>query len=378
MLSILITLRKPYYFDYASTTPVHPIVLDAMLPFFTEEFGNAGSSQHYYGWAADEAVEASRNTISSYFAVQPRQVIFTSGATESINLGILGFLKNKKPAHLITSIIEHKAVLEVFYALEVLGWSVTYLIPNEIGLIEVDSLIYSLQDNTQLVSLMMVNNETGGLTDFQAISKVCRKANVCFHSDATQALGKIDLSTCANLPDLISFSGHKIFGPKGIGALINGSNVILNALSFGGGQERGLRSGTLPVQQIVGLAACFKLLPDIVLASEQISNFKKRILQGFLGDYVLNSSDNYSVPHIISISIQQKDGEELYRNIPMLAVSNGSACNAKSQLPSHVLKALGHSDELAFSTIRISLSYMTKDSEVDYLIQYINSQVFDV
>ncbi len=375
LLSIRITLKKPIYFDYAATTPVHPDVLKAMMPYFTEEFGNAGSSQHYYGWAADEAVEKARKQIGAYFGVAGRQLTFTSGATESNNLAILGYLKDKEPGHLITSTIEHKSVLQVFQELEKIGWVVSYLKPNSLGIIEPNSVQAAIQPNTLLVSLMMVNNETGNLTDFLTISKMCKEQGICFHSDATQALGKIDLQLCPDLPDLISFSGHKIFGPKGIGGLINSSNKTLHALTFGGGQERSLRPGTLAVQQIVALAACFSLMPILLAELPKIQLQKDNVLQGLLVDYVLNSADNQSVPHILSLSIPDMDWEEMFLKIPFIAVSNGSACNAKSQLPSHVMKAHGHADALALATIRISLSYLTQESDIDFLINYLNNQL---
>ena len=377
LLSIRITLKKPIYFDYAATTPVHADVLKAMLPYFSEEFGNAGSSQHYYGWAAEEAIETSRKKISSYFGVQARQVVFTSGATEANNLCILGYLKDRPKGHLVTSSIEHKAVLQVFQELAHQGWSVTYLQPNALGCIEVSDLEQSICSDTVLISLMMVNNETGNVTDFQSISRICKQASIIFHSDATQAIGKLDLTQYEHLPDLLSFSGHKIYGPKGIGGIIFNSNVALKPLTYGGGQERGLRPGTLPVQQIVALAACFDLMPVLIESLEQVSAYKSRIVKGLHGEFVLNSAGNESVPHILNISIPKMDWEDLYRRIPAIAVSNGSACNAKSQMPSHVMKAVGHSDALALSTLRISLSYLTQESDVDFLIDYLNKQLFD-
>ena len=377
LLSIRITLKKPIYFDYAATTPVHADVLKAMLPYFSEEFGNAGSSQHYYGWAAEEAIETSRKKISSYFGVQARQVVFTSGATESNNLCIQGYLKDRPKGHLITSSIEHKAVLQVFQELAHQGWSVTFLKPNPSGCIEVSEVEQAIRPDTALISLMMVNNETGNVTDFQSISRICKQANIIFHSDATQAIGKLDLTQYEHTPDLLSFSGHKIYGPKGIGGIIFNSNIALKPLTYGGGQERGLRPGTLPIQQIVALAACFDLMPLLIESIEQVSAYKSRIVKGLNGEFVLNSAEYDSVPHILNISIPNMDWEDLYRRIPAIAVSNGSACNAKSQMPSHVMKAVGHSDALALSTLRISLSYLTQESDVDFLIDYLNKQLFD-
>ncbi len=375
LLSIRITLKKPIYFDYASTTPVHPDVLKVMMPYFTEEFGNAGSNQHYYGWAADEAVESARKKISSYFGVPARQLVFTSGATESNNLAIQGYLKDKHPGHLITSCIEHKAVLQIFQTLEAQGWAVTYLQPNDSGCIEVSSVQQAIRSDTVLISLMIVNNETGNVTDFQSITKICRELAICFHADATQALGKLDLAHNPYLPDIISFSGHKIYGPKGIGGLVFNSPSLIRPFMYGGGQERGLRPGTVPVQQVVALSACFDLFPALIESMPVIQNYKDKILQELLTNHIVNSADNQSVAHIFSLSFPNLDWEELYRKIPLIAVSNGSACNAKSQLPSHVMKAHGHADSLALATIRISLSYLTKESDIDFLIDYLNSQL---
>jgi cysteine desulfurase len=368
-------LKKPIYFDYASTTPVHPDVLKVMMPYFTEEFGNAGSNQHYYGWAADEAVESARKKISSYFGVPARQLVFTSGATESNNLAIQGYLKDKHPGHLITSCIEHKAVLQIFQTLEAQGWAVTYLQPNDSGCIEVSSVQQAIRSDTVLISLMIVNNETGNVTDFQSITKICRELAICFHADATQALGKLDLAHNPYLPDIISFSGHKIYGPKGIGGLVFNSPSLIRPFMYGGGQERGLRPGTVPVQQVVALSACFDLFPALIESMPVIQNYKDKILQELLTNHIVNSADNQSVAHIFSLSFPNLDWEELYRKIPLIAVSNGSACNAKSQLPSHVMKAHGHADSLALATIRISLSYLTKESDIDFLIDYLNSQL---
>ncbi|MEY4273597.1 MAG: hypothetical protein RL638_545 [Bacteroidota bacterium] len=378
MLSNRITLKKPIYFDYAATTPVHPQVIEAMMPYFSEEFGNAGSSQHYFGWMADEAVELARKNITSYFGCSPRQLVFTSGATESNNLAIQGFLHAKKPGHIISSSLEHKAVLQVCEEMERQGWEVTYLNPNSSGLISLSEIEAAIRSDTVLVSLMLVNNETGNLLDFQSVAQLCHSKGICFHSDATQALGKIDLSNQEYLPDLLSFSGHKMYGPKGIGGLLINSNIGISPLVFGGGQERGLRPGTLPVQQIVGFSTSFLKVPLAIDAIVKLKSFQGKILNGFKFPYVLNSNDFASVPHIISISIPGWDWEELYRKIPRIAVSNGSACNAKSQLPSHVMKAMGHSDSLALATLRISLSYLTSEEEVDFLISYLNEQLLDL
>ena len=342
-------MHQPIYLDYAATTPVHPEVLSAMLPYFTEVFGNSGSSAHLYGWRAAEAVEQSRASIASYFQVKPSEVVFTSGATESINLGIRGFLQGKPKGHLITSVFEHKAVLEVFHALETEGWDVTYLL-------DVTDLESTIRSNTVLVSLMLVNNELGTILDYEAVLRVCDSKGICFHTDATQAIGKLAFST---MPHLLTFSGHKIYGPKGIGALI--SRVALQPISYGGGQERGLRPGTLPVPLIVGLAKAVEMIPEWLSRTTFYQEAKVRLAALFP---YLNSPIN-SVPSILNFTLKGADWERMYQVLNGLAFSNGSACNAKTELPSHVLKALGHSDEDALASGRFSLGYFTTVEEID-------------
>lgn len=341
--------HQPIYLDYAATTPVHPEVLSAMLPYFTEVFGNAGSSSHLYGWRAAEAVEQSRASIASYFQVKPAEVIFTSGATESINLGIRGFLQGKPKGHLITSVLEHKAVLEVFQALELEGWDVTYLLNTS-------ELEQAIRPDTVLVSLMLVNNELGTILDYESVCDICDNRGIYFHSDATQAIGKLSLS---RLPHLLSFSGHKIYGPKGIGALI--SRVPLKPISFGGGQERGLRPGTLPVPLIVGLAKAVEMIPEWLSKCSFYQDAKERLAS--LLPFI-NSPVN-SVPSILNFTLKGVDWERMFQVLNGLAFSNGSACNAKTELPSHVLKALGHSDEDALASGRFSLGYFTTVEEID-------------
>lgn len=342
-------MHQPIYLDYAATTPVHPEVLSAMLPYFTEVFGNAGSSAHLYGWRAAEAVEQSRASIASYFQVKPSEVVFTSGATESINLGIRGFLEGKPKGHLITSVLEHKAVLEVFHSLETEGWDVTFLL-------DVADLESTFRPDTVLVSLMLVNNELGTILDYETVLRVCESKGICFHTDATQAIGKLALTT---MPHLLSFSGHKIYGPKGIGALI--SRVALQPISYGGGQERGLRPGTLPVPLIVGLAKAVEMIPEW-LSKATFYQVAKARLASLLP--VINSPIN-SVPSILNFTLKGADWERMYQLLNGLAFSNGSACNAKTELPSHVLKALGHSDEDALASGRFSLGYFNTVEEID-------------
>lgn len=352
-------MHQPIYLDYAATTPVHPEVLSAMLPYFTEVFGNAGSSAHLFGWRASEAVEQSRSTIASYFQVKPAEIVFTSGATESINLGIRGFLHGKPKGHLITSVLEHKAVLEVFHALEEEGWDVTYLL-------NISELEQSFRPDTILVSLMLVNNELGTILDYEAVLRLCEVQGICFHTDATQAIGKLSLT---KLPHLLSFSGHKIYGPKGIGALI--SRVPLQPISFGGGQERGLRPGTLPVPLIVGLAKAVEMIPEWLSKASFYQESKVR-LASLLP--CINSPVN-SVPSILNFTLKGADWERMYQVLNGLAFSNGSACNAKTELPSYVLKALGHLDEDALASGRFSLGYFTTAAEIDRVCEILSQNL---
>jgi cysteine desulfurase len=374
LLPNLVTLQKPIYFDYAATTPVHPLVLQEMLPYFTEDFGNAGSNLHYYGWVAEEAIQKARTYIAQYFSLPASSVLFTSGATESNNLAIQGFLSGKKPGHIITSALEHKAVLAVCQQMESLGWLVTYLLPNENGIIEVADVYDAIQSNTVLISLMLVNNELGTITDYEAIRALADTHQITFHSDATQAIGKIDLQG-NTLPHLMSISGHKVYGPKGIGALIVQPGVQIHPLVFGGDQERGIRSGTLAVQQIVGLASCFKLIPELLTHAQTLAEYKSRIEKAVPKHWKLNVQHSSTVPHIVSISLPETDWETLFQRIPNLAVSNGSACNAKTHLPSHVLKSIGLSDAEALATLRISMGLGTTTQDVDFLISYLNEKL---
>lgn len=367
-------MQKPIYFDYAATTPVHSAVLNAMLPYFTEEFGNAGSNQHYYGWVAEEAIQKSRAQIATYFNLPSSNILFTSGATESNNLAIQGFLSGKTPGHIITSTLEHKAVLAVCQQMQALGWDVSYLTPNASGLIEVNDVKAAIKPETVLISLMLVNNELGTITDYEAIRSLADKHRITYHSDATQALGKIDLQG-KQLPHLMSISGHKVYGPKGIGALIVQTGVTIQPIVFGGDQERGIRSGTLAVQQIVGLAASFHLIPELLIHAKKIAEFKSRISQAVPTHWKLNVSHTFIVPHILSISLPETDWETLFQRIPAVALSNGSACNAKTHLPSHVLKAIGLSDAEALATLRISMGLGTTSEDVDFLISYLTEKL---
>jgi cysteine desulfurase len=371
-------MNLPIYFDYASTTPVRSEVLNKMLPYFSTLYGNAGSNLHHFGWLAQEAIDLSRNQIADFFDVKPSSIIYTSGATESNNLAIKGYLKGKSKGHLITSTIEHKAVLEIFSHLEQEGYSVTYLTPNEVGQITKDDLLNAIQTDTILVSLMMVNNEIGTISDYVAFKQICDAHAVCFHSDATQAIGKIKLDL-TSLPHLMSFSGHKIYAPKGIGGLLVNNNIKINALFDGGGQERGIRSGTLPVPLIVGLGYAFTFIPEILSFEETHSNFNRKIKDVLLSNFnkhiLINSKSLNNISSLLSISIHGVHWEDLFNSLTAIAVSNGSACNVKATNPSHVLTALGHKRDLALSTLRISLSFMTTEKEIDFLIHYLNEKL---
>lgn len=371
-------MNLPTYFDYASTTPVRSEVLSKMLPYFSTIYGNAGSNLHHFGWLAQEAIDLSRNQIAAYFNVKPSSIYYTSGATESNNLAIKGYLKGKSKGHLITSIIEHKAVLEIFIQLEKEGYSVTYLTPNEVGQITKDVLTNAIQADTLLVSLMIVNNEIGTISDYVAYKEVCDSHRICFHSDVTQAIGKIKFDL-THLPHLMSFSGHKIYAPKGIGGLIINSNCIISPLFDGGGQERGIRSGTLPVPLIVGLGYAFTFIPEILSFEETLCNFNRKIKEVLLCNFnnhiLVNSKSPNNISSLLSISIHGVHWEDLFNSLTSIAVSNGSACNVKSTNPSHVLMALGHKRDLALSTLRISFSYLTTEQEIDFLINYLESKL---
>ena len=371
-------MNLPLYFDYASTTPVRSEVLNKVLPYFSKFYGNAGSNLHHFGWLAQEAIDLSRNQIADYFNVKPSSIIYTSGATESNNLAIKGYLLDKPKGHLITSTIEHKAVLEIFIHLEKEGYLVTYLTPNEVGQITKENLINAIQDDTILVSLMMVNNEIGTISDYVAFKQICEARSICFHSDATQALGKIKLDL-TNLPHLLSFSGHKVYAPKGIGGLLVNNTIKISPLFDGGGQERGIRSGTLPVPLIVGLGYAFTYIPEILSFDKTLLAFNLRIKEALLNNFknsiLINSKSESNISSILSMSIHGVHWENLFNSLTTIAISNGSACNVKATDPSHVLTAMGHKRDLALSTLRISLSYMTTEKEIDYLIHYLNEKL---
>ena len=374
--------HKPIYLDYAATTPVDPRVVQQMVPYLYEQFGNPASRSHAYGWAAEEAVEIARERVAQLIGADPREIVWTSGATESNNLAIKGAAKfhQGKGRHLITVKTEHKAVLDTMRELEREGFEVSVLDVQADGLLDLDALEAALRPDTVLVSVMAVNNEIGVIQDLAAIGALCRARGVLFHVDAAQAAGKmaIDLST---LPvDLMSLSAHKIYGPKGIGALYvrRKPRVRIEAQIHGGGHERGMRSGTLPTHQIVGMGAAFQLARDTMGAeNERIRTLRDRLLAGVQGipEVRINGDLERRVPHNLNVSFQFVEGESLLMGMKGIAVSSGSACTSASLEPSYVLRALGLSDEIAHSSIRFSIGRFTTAEDIDRAIAQVSTTV---
>ena len=373
----------PIYLDYQATTPVDPRVLQAFLPYFTEKFGNPHSRNHPHGWVAEEAVEKAREQVAALIGADPREVIFTSGATESNNLalkGVMRFHKEKKN-HLITAVTEHKCVLDSARHLEMEGIDVTYLPVQPNGLVDLKVLEAAITPKTALVSIMAVNNEIGVIQPLAEIGALCRSKGVYFHTDAAQAAGKIPMDVEAMKIDLMSISGHKIYGPKGIGALYvsRKPRVRLQALIQGGGQERGMRSGTLPTPLCVGLGAAAKLCrEEMEKDAEHIGRLSRRLYDGINGrlkDVVLNGDRERRFPGNLNLSFSYVEGESLMMGIKDLAVSSGSACTSASLEPSYVLRALGVEDEMAHTSIRFGIGRFTTDAEVDYAVKTIVDEV---
>ncbi|MEW6414601.1 MAG: IscS subfamily cysteine desulfurase [Pseudomonadota bacterium] len=374
---------KPFYFDYSATTPVDPRVAEKMIPYLTEHFGNPASRSHPYGWEAEEAVETARGHIAALVGADPKEIVFTSGATESNNLAIKGaghFYSGTKGKHIITVRTEHKAVLDTVREMERQGFEATYLGVKENGLIDLDEFRDAIRPDTVLASVMAVNNEIGVIQDIDAIGKICREKGVIFHVDAAQATGKmpIDLKT---LPvDLMSFSAHKTYGPKGIGALYvrRKPRIRLEAQMHGGGHERGMRSGTLATHQIVGMGEAFRIAKEeMATENERIRMLRDRLYAGLkdIEEVHLNGDMDRRVPHNLNVSFNFVEGESLIMAIRDLAVSSGSACTSASLEPSYVLRALGRSDELAHSSIRFSIGRFTTEEEVDYAIKLLHEKI---
>lgn len=373
----------PVYLDYAATTPIDPRVLEQMMPWLTTQFGNPASSSHAYGWDAEEAVEKARTQVADLIGAHPREIIWTSGATESNNLAIKGvaLAYADKGKHLITAKTEHKAVLDTMDHLQTIGFEVTYLDVDHEGLISLDQLENALRPDTILVSIMAVNNEIGVIQDLRAIAKLCAQHQVLFHIDGAQAAGKMHFHLNDIPADLISFSGHKIYAPKGVGALYvrRKPRVRLSAQIHGGGHERGHRSGTLATHQIVGMGAAFALAKtDMQADNERISQLHDYLWQGLssaLPQIYLNGSATQRVPHNLSVSFAGIEGEALMMSLQNLALSSGSACTSASLEPSYVLTAIGRDPQLAHSALRISLGRQTTKADIDIALDEIITQV---
>ena len=377
-------MNLPIYLDYASTTPVDPAVAERMVEFLTPSghFGNPASRSHMFGWQAEAAVEDARVDVANLIGADPREVVWTSGATEANNLAIKGCAQfnTRKGKHIITSKIEHKAVLDTCRQLEREGFEITYLNPDENGLIQPQAIADAIRDDTTVVSIMHVNNELGTLNDIAAIGKLCRENKVFFHVDAAQSAGKTAIDVEAMQVDMMSFSAHKIYGPKGIGALYvrRKPRVRIEAQMHGGGHERGMRSGTLPTHQIVGMGAAFKLGAEVLAdESARITALRKRLWDGVsdMQEVYLNGSEQQHVPGIINISFAYVEGESLIMALRDLAVSSGSACTSASLEPSYVLRALGLNDEMAHSSIRFSIGRYTSEQDVDDAIAKVRHAV---
>jgi cysteine desulfurase len=375
-------MQLPIYLDYSATTPVDPRVVDAMIPWLRDHFGNPASRSHAFGWAAEKAVEQARSNVAALVNCDPREVIWTSGATEAINLALKGaahFYKDKGK-HLVTVKTEHKATLDTMRELEREGFEVTYMDVEPNGLLDLAKLETALRADTSVVSVMYVNNEIGVIQDIPAIGEMCRKRGIIFHVDAAQATGKVLIDLGTLKVDLMSFSAHKTYGPKGIGALYvrRKPRVRLEAQMHGGGHERGLRSGTLPTHQIVGMGEAFRLArEEMATENERIRMLRDRLWQGMsqIEQVFLNGDMERRVPHNLNVSFNFVEGESLIMAIKDVAVSSGSACTSASLEPSYVLRALGRSDELAHSSIRFTVGRFTTEEEIDYTVQLVARQV---
>lgn len=375
-------LKHPIYLDYSATTPVDPRVAAKMIPYLTEMYGNPASRSHAYGWEADKAVETAREQVAQLVGADPKEIVWTSGATESINLALKGaahFYK-AKGKHLITLRTEHKATLDTMRELEREGYEVTYLTPEPDGLVDIEKLKAAIRPDTILISILFVNNEIGVIQDIAAIGEICREKGIIFHVDAAQATGKVDIDLGKLKVDLMSFSAHKTYGPKGVGALYvrRKPRVRIEAQMHGGGHERGMRSGTLATHQIVGMGEAFRIAREEMAAENvRIRALRDRLLKGLsdIEEVHVNGDMVHRVPHNLNISFNFVEGESLLMAIKDLAVSSGSACTSASLEPSYVLRALGRSDELAHSSIRFSIGRYTTEQDVDYAIDLLHQKI---
>lgn len=377
-------MKLPIYLDYSATTPADPRVAEKMMQYLTLDgvFGNPASRSHRFGWQSEEAVDIARNQIANLVGADPREIVFTSGATEADNLAIKGAAQfyQKKGKHIITCKTEHKAVLDTCRQLEREGFDVTYLTPQTNGIIDLAVLRDAIREDTILISIMHVNNEIGVVQDIAAIGEICRERGIIFHVDATQSVGKLPIDLSKLKVDLMSFSAHKIYGPKGIGALYvrRKPRVRLEAQIHGGGHERGMRSGTLAVHQIVGMGEAYRIAKEEMdTEMARLRRLRDRLWNGVkdMEEVYLNGDLENGAPNIVNISFNYVEGESLIMALKDLAVSSGSACTSASLEPSYVLRALGMNDELAHSSIRFSLGRFTTEEEIDYAINLVRNSI---
>ena len=375
-------MKFPIYLDYSATTPVDPRVAQKMIPFLTEQFGNPASRSHAFGWEAEKAVEEARAHVAALLNADPKEIIWTSGATEGNNLAIKGaanFYKGKGK-HIVTMKTEHKAVLDTVRELERQGFEATYLDPQQDGLLDLEKFKAALRPDTVLVSVMMVNNEIGVIQPIAEIGEICRAKGIIFHCDAVQAAGKIPVDLQKLKVDLLTVTAHKVYGPKGIGALYvrRKPRVRIEAQIHGGGHERGLRSGTLPTHQIVGMGEAFRIARlEMGAESERIRALRDRLLDGFkdMEEVYVNGDMERRIPGNLNISFNFVEGESLIMGIKDVAVSSGSACTSASLEPSYVLRSLGRSDELAHSSIRFTIGRFTTEEEIDYAVKLLRAKI---
>lgn len=376
-------IKLPIYLDNNATTPMDPRVLEAMLPFFTESFGNAASRNHPFGWKAEEAVDHAREQIAALIGADSREIIFTSGATESNNLAIKGVVEMyaEKGNHIISVTTEHKAVIDTCKKVEKAGAEITWIEPNQEGLITVDQIEKAIKPNTILITVMYANNEIGVIHPIREIGALAKKHGILLHTDATQAVGKIPVDVNTDNIDLLSFSGHKMYGPKGIGALYvrrKSPRVKVTSQMDGGGHERGMRSGTLNVPGIVGLGkACELCKNEMQEDAFRLAKLRDKLESELLKieEAYVNGSKNHRLPHVSNMSFKYVEGEGLIMGVKDIAVSSGSACTSASLEPSYVLKALGLDDELAHSSLRFGLSRFTTEEEIDFAIEHVKTAV---
>ena len=376
-------MRLPIYLDYSATTPVDPRVAEKMIPFLVEKFGNPASRSHSYGWEAEAAVETAREQVAALVNADPKEIVWTSGATESNNLAIKGaanFYAGTKGKHIITVKTEHKAVLDTVREMERQGFEATYLDVQENGLVDLEVFKAAIRPDTVLASVMFVNNEIGVIQPIEKLGEICREKGVIFHVDAAQATGKVDIDLARLKVDLMSFSAHKTYGPKGIGALYvrRKPRIRLEPQMHGGGHERGFRSGTLATHQIVGMGEAFRIAREEMAAENlRIGALRDRLLAGLsdIDAVYLNGDAHQRVPHNLNMSFAYVEGESMIMAIKDLAVSSGSACTSASLEPSYVLRALGRDDELAHSSIRFTLGRFTVEEEIDYAIKLLHTKI---